>query len=75
VSYKKLNLSIILFLLVAVAIFTGPVGLLISCAGTLLGILAIKLGIKRSHMMGFLIFPTILYFSGLAPVFSHMLGI
>jgi TctA family transporter len=49
--------------------------LLISFAGTLLGIAAIKIGIKRSHMMGFLVFPTILYFSGLTAVFSNMLGI
>jgi putative membrane protein len=75
VSYKKLNLSVILSLLIAVTIFTGPAGLLISCGGTLIGVLAIKLGIKRSHMMGFLIFPTILYFSGLLPLFSYLLGI
>jgi putative membrane protein len=75
VSYKNLNLSIIISLLAAVAIFTGPLGLLISLAGTLLGIAAIKIGIKRSHMMGFLIFPTILYFTGTTAAFSHLLGI
>jgi len=75
ISYRKLNLSIIIFLLAAVAILTGPLGLLVSLAGTLLGIAAIKLGIKRSHMMGFLILPTILYFSGLEAAFSYMLGI
>jgi putative membrane protein len=75
VSYRKLNLSIIIFLLAAVAILTGPLGMLVSLAGTLLGIAAIKLGIKRSHMMGFLILPTILYFSGLEAAASAMLGI
>ena len=75
ISYRKLNLSIIIFLLAAVAILTGPLGLLVSLAGTLLGIAAIKLGVKRSHMMGFLILPTILYFSGLEAAASAMLGI
>jgi putative membrane protein len=75
VSYRKLNLSIIIFLLAAVAILTGLLGLLVCLAGTLLGVAAIKLGVKRSHMMGFLILPTILYFSGLEAAFSHMLGI
>ena len=75
ISYRKLNLSIIVFLLAAVAILTGLLGMLICLAGTLLGIAAIKLGIKRSHMMGFLILPTILYFSGLDAVAQHMLGI
>jgi putative membrane protein len=74
-SYRKMNLSIIIFLVLAVFLFTGPLGLLISFTGTLIGILAIKTGIKRSHMMGFLIFPTILYFSGLTAAFSHMVGI
>jgi len=75
VSYRKINLSIIAFLLAAIVLFTGPLGLMISFSGTLLGIAAIKLGIKRSHMMGFLILPTIIYFSGLTGVFSHLLGI
>ncbi len=75
ISYKGLNFSIIIFLLAAVAILTGPLGLMVSFAGTLLGIAAIKMGIKRSHMMGFLIFPTILYFSGLTAALSSMLGI
>lgn len=74
ISYKRMNLSIILFLLAAVLILTGPLGLLVSLAGTLIGILAIKLGVKRSHMMGFLILPTILYFSGLSGIFLFLLG-
>ncbi|MCX6814603.1 MAG: tripartite tricarboxylate transporter permease [Candidatus Aenigmarchaeota archaeon] len=75
VSYRKINLSIIVFLIAAVVLFTGLIGILISFAGTLLGIAAIKLGVKRSHMMGFLILPTILYFSGLTAGVSHFMGI
>jgi putative membrane protein len=75
VSYRKMNLLIMIFLTTLVILFAGPLGLLISFAGTLIGILAIKTGIKRSHMMGFLIFPTILYFSGLTAIFSHLLGV
>lgn len=75
ISYKNLNLSIILFLLAAVAILTGPLGLLLALSGTLIGLLAIKSGVKRSHMMGFLIFPTIIYFSDLTALLSHLMGI
>jgi putative membrane protein len=75
ISYRKTSLSIIVFLVCAVIILSGLLGILIACAATLLGIAAIKLGVKRSHMMGFLILPTILYFSGGLPVVSHLLGI
>ena len=75
ISYRKMNLSIMAALAAMVILLAGPLGVLISIAGTLIGMLAIKLGIKRSHMMGFLIFPTILYFSGLTALFSHFLGL
>jgi putative membrane protein len=74
-DYRKINLSIITFLVLAVFFFTGPLGLFISFTGALLGVLTIKVGIKRSQMMGFLIFPTILYFAGLTGLFSILLGL
>ena len=75
ISYRKINISIIAFLICAIVALSGALGILISCAGTLLGLVAIKLGVKRSHMMGFLILPTILYFSGNSAIVSHVLGI
>jgi TctA family transporter len=42
---------------------------MVSVTGTFLGLLAISTGVKRTHLMGFLVLPTILYFSGLDPLF------
>ncbi|MCK4496591.1 MAG: tripartite tricarboxylate transporter permease [Candidatus Aenigmarchaeota archaeon] len=75
VNYKRLNLSIIITLIVLVFIFTGWVGLFISLLGTCMGLLTILLGVRRSHLMGFLILPTILYFSGLGIFLGLFLGI
>ncbi len=75
VNYRKINISIIIFLASGIAVLTGLLGLLISCAATALGVAAIRLGVKRSHMMGFLIFPTILYFSGHLAIVSYILGV
>ena len=75
ISYKNANMSIIAFLVLAIAALSGPLGLLISITATLIGVVAVKLGVKRSHMMGFLIFPTTLYFSGHLAIVSGMLGL
>ena len=39
------------------------------------GVLAIFLGVRRSQLMGFLIFPTILYFSGMGIYLGFLMGI
>jgi len=75
INYKKLNLFIIITLIVLVFIFTGWIGLFISLLGTCMGLLTILLGVRRSHLMGFLILPTILYFSGLGILLGLFLGI
>jgi len=68
VSYSRISFSILLVLVVMVFLISGPAGAIISVAGTFLGLLAISLGIKRTHLMGFLVLPTILFFSGLDPL-------
>lgn len=72
VNYGRVSLCVLVSLVILVLLITGPLGALISIAGTFLGLLAISAGIKRSHLMGFLVFPTILYFSGLNPLFIGM---
>jgi putative membrane protein len=63
-DYKRVTLVILASLAATVALLSGPVGLLVCLAGTLLGLAAILSGVRRTHMMGFLIIPTILFFSG-----------
>lgn len=69
VNYSKISFSILLVLIALVVLLSGPAGILISITGTFLGLLAISTGVKRTHLMAFLVFPTILYYSGLNPLF------
>ena len=74
-NYNKLNIAIMVLLIFLVIIFSGAIGLLILFIGTFIGILASLFRIKKSSMMGFFLLPTILYFSGLSPVFFVFLGL
>lgn len=73
IDYKKMNFAVIVFLFILVFIFTSFLGLFISVLGMFIGMLTISLGVKRSHLMSFLLFPTILYFSGLTPVLMNLI--
>lgn len=67
-NYTKMMLLTFSILIALVLLLSGFLGLLVSMAGMFLGLLTISLGIKRTHLMGFLLFPTIVYFSGLNPL-------
>jgi len=55
----KLTISLVVFL---VFLFTGFVGIIILIVATCIGLLPVEWGIRRSHCMGILLFPIILYF-------------
>ena len=55
----KLTISMIVIL---VFLFTGFVGILILIIATFIGLLPVEWGIRRSHCMGILLIPIILYF-------------
>ena len=55
----KMTISMIIIL---VFLFTGFFGLLILLIATLIGLLPVEWGIRRSHCMGILLIPIILYF-------------
>ncbi len=57
---KRLNLLILGYLVCAVAIISGPLGLLLFATSTCVGLLAPLLGIRRTHVMGAIIVPSIL---------------
>ena len=65
-DYRKLNVAVLGFMAVLVAALAGPGGLLIASACTLIGLACGRLGVKKMHMMGFLMLPTMLYFAGAA---------
>ncbi len=61
-NYRKLSVSIIIFIVALAAIFSGVTGLLVLAVSTGIGLLAPKVGCKRIHAMACLIFPVIWYF-------------
>ena len=75
VNYKQLTLVIILFVVSLVTALTGFSGLLILFTAVSIGLLCNYLNIRKSHCMGVLLLPSILFFAGLNPIISEILGI
>jgi len=55
----KLTITMIVIL---VFLFTGFMGVLILIVATLIGLLPVEWGVRRSHCMGILLLPILLYF-------------
>ena len=55
----KLTISMVVIL---VFLFTGFAGIVILIVATLIGLLPVEWGVRRSHCMGILLIPIILYF-------------
>ncbi|MAH17152.1 MAG: hypothetical protein CL960_01445 [Euryarchaeota archaeon] len=64
-GYRTLVSLIILLLIILVYIFTGYYGLLILATATAIGYLPPQLGLRRSHAMGFLLVPVMVFYSGI----------
>jgi putative membrane protein len=64
IKYRKLSLIILSLLLIVILIFSEDfiISLIIFISSTTLGITAILLGIRRMHLMGSLLIPTILFY-------------
>ncbi len=62
IKYNKVCTSIILLIFTLVLLISGIFGILILVTSTFVGLLTISLGIGRSHMMGCLLLPTIIFF-------------
>jgi len=62
VSYRKIVFSVIFLISSLVLVLTGPLGLLILAISTAVGIIPPTVNISRTHAMGCLLLPVILYF-------------
>lgn len=62
INYKKLCLTIILFIIILVILISGFLGLLILIVSTFAGMLPTFKNIGKNHLMGCLLLPVILYF-------------
>ncbi|MCD6461558.1 MAG: tripartite tricarboxylate transporter permease [Thermoplasmata archaeon] len=62
IPYRETTLGIVIFLWVMVALLSGPVGILVACVSTLVGLLPPLVGVQRVHMMGCIVVPVIMFF-------------
>ncbi|MCX8194865.1 MAG: tripartite tricarboxylate transporter permease [Candidatus Micrarchaeota archaeon] len=62
-NLKKVNLLVLAYLLCAVALISGAGGLLVFSTSTAIGMLPPLLGIRRTHVMGLIIVPSIILYS------------
>ena len=60
-NYRKIGIIVSIFIILLVAIVSGPLGLFILLISTIIGTLPIFLGVSRSQLMGCLIIPVIIY--------------
>jgi len=65
INYQKLCIVTFLFLFGLTILFSGFIGILVLITSLVIGLIPNKIGIKRTHMMGCLLLPTILFFLNL----------
>jgi putative membrane protein len=65
IPYKKMMGTICVILVITVWIITGVPGVFIMVVGCCIGILPVLTGVRRTHCMGILLFPVLLYYLGL----------
>jgi putative membrane protein len=65
INYQKLCIATSIFLFVLTLVFSGLIGVIVLAASIAIGMIPNKIGIKRTHMMGCLLVPTILFFMGI----------
>ena len=61
-NYRKLMILTCCILIITVSITTGVTGILVTAVGCCIGILPVLLGVRRSHCMGVLLFPIMIYY-------------
>lgn len=62
VPYLLLIKSTICMVIILVFLFTGALGIIVLLVATAIGLLPVQWGVRRSHCMGVLLIPIILYF-------------
>ncbi len=64
-NYSKLCLWTLIFIYILIFIFSGPLGLIIGTISMFIGLIPNYTNIRRTHSMGCLLLPTILWFTGI----------
>jgi TctA family transporter len=61
IPYRPLLWCVLAYMVIVVIAFTGPAGLLVFVVGTAMGILPVKLGLRRTALTGVLLGPVLYY--------------
>ena len=75
IDYRKLNSAVLMLLIALVAVLSGIPGLVIASLCAVLGVTCTRAGVKKMYLMGFLMLPTMLYFSGISNHAMIFLGL
>ncbi len=73
--YRALCISVIIFVVSMTFHYSGPPGLLVLATSTAIGLLPALVKVKRTHAMGCIMLPCILYFAGLKDVVLSAIGL
>lgn len=65
INYRIISGFILIFLTVLIYLMCGSFGFILFAAAVLIGFLPVILGVKKSNLMGVILFPVMLYFLGL----------
>ncbi|MDL2260726.1 tripartite tricarboxylate transporter permease [Methanimicrococcus sp. OttesenSCG-928-J09] len=65
INYRVISGFILIFLTVLIYFMCGSFGLILFAAAVLIGFLPVVLHVKKSNLMGVILFPVMLYFLGL----------
>ena len=65
INYKYLSVIVLIFLSLLTFLMTGSYGFILFLASVFLGFMPVLLGVRKSHLMGVILFPVMLYFLGL----------
>ncbi|UCD02878.1 MAG: tripartite tricarboxylate transporter permease [Candidatus Aenigmatarchaeota archaeon] len=74
-DYRTLNVLVLILMASLIIFFSGVTGLIVAALATVIGASCAVAGIKRMYLMGFLMLPAMLYFSGLSTGALFMLGL
>ncbi|MBU5574846.1 MAG: tripartite tricarboxylate transporter permease [Candidatus Aenigmatarchaeota archaeon] len=62
INYSKLLFLVLIYLIFVVYLFSNFLGILILICATIIGMLPIKFGVNRTHTLGCLILPTVIFY-------------
>ncbi|MCX6777325.1 MAG: hypothetical protein NT157_00385, partial [Candidatus Micrarchaeota archaeon] len=61
----KIGAAVVVYLLAIILLIDGAVGLFVAAVACCIGVLPPLLGVRRTHLMGLILLPSILYHAGL----------